>query len=91
MYGFTDIQKAKCCMVSTIAADELNTVENSGKSPRKKIESLTIRDWKLLLQKEGATTSSSSFGCSHLSGVATADVFKHPHRRFDSVLRQMPF
>ena len=32
----------------------------------------------------------SSFGCSH-SGVTTADVFKHPHRRFGSVLRRMPF
>ena len=36
-------------------------------------------------------TSTSSFGCSHLSGVATADVFKHTHRRFGSVLRRMPF
>ena len=36
-------------------------------------------------------TSSSSFGCSHLSEVATADVFKHPHRTFGSVLRRMPF
>ena len=37
-----------------------------------------------------AASSSSSFGCSH-SGVATADVFKHPHTRFGSVLRRMPF
>ena len=35
-----------------------------------------------------SSSSSSSFGCSH-SGVAT--VFKHPHRRFGSVLRRMPF
>ena len=33
----------------------------------------------------------SSFGCSHLSGVATADVFKRLHGRFGSVLRRMPF
>ena len=37
-----------------------------------------------------SVSSSSSFGCSH-SGVATADVFKHLHRRFGSVLRRMPF
>ena len=37
------------------------------------------------------SSSSSSFGCSHLSGVVTADVFKHPHRTFGSVLRRMPF
>ena len=35
-------------------------------------------------------SSSSFFGCSH-SGVATVDVFKHPHTRFGSVLRRMPF
>ena len=34
--------------------------------------------------------TSSSFGCSH-SGVATADVFRHLHGRFGSVLRRMPF
>ena len=38
-----------------------------------------------------SNSSSSSFGCSHLSGVATADVFKHPHTIFGSVLRRMPF
>ena len=38
----------------------------------------------LKASSSSSSSSSSSFGCCH-SGVATADVFKHPHGRFGSV------
>ena len=59
------------------------------KDSLKNAESFICRRCKGELCETRQANSSSSSGCSH-SGVATVDVFKHPHRRFGSVLCRMP-